>query len=306
MNLKRARYILAIYECGGITAAAKKLFVSQPSMSQTLRLVEQEIGAAVFERGVTPPKLTYAGEMYLDTARAMMEHEENLDRILSGIRSEERGRLRVGLSIQRGMQLLPLVLPAFSRSYPDVDLSLAESGSERLEKMVDEGEVDFAFITTEPTHTSLEYILLENETYVLLTGKDNVLLERHAPGDCLSIHEAKDQRFMSLKPGHNIRQIQDRLFARCGISPAILAETDSLEGAIRITAACSCCMLCPNAFVRDNPAIAGSGVSFRVEELMDAERHFYACYRRERYLPQYARAFIKLVQEATRASCQED
>ena len=62
MNLKQAQYIKTIAECGSVTAAAKKLFVSQPSLSQMLRQVEQEIGLPLFDRSVSPLRPTYAGE----------------------------------------------------------------------------------------------------------------------------------------------------------------------------------------------------------------------------------------------------
>lgn len=301
MNLKRARYIKAIYEAGGTTAAAKKLFVSQPSLSQTVRLVEQELGIAIFERGVSPPKLTYAGEKYLETARAMIAQEEQLNSILEDIRNEERGYLRLGVSIQRGMQLLPLVLPEFSRRYPDVQLLLEERGSELLEKNVEEGKLDLALVTTEPSYNKLKYILIENESYVLLSSWEGPLSGRCKPGDSVSLMDIANERFVSLKPGHNIRGIQDRVFALCGISPNILVETDSVEAAIRIAVACGCCMLCPQVFVRSDPAIAGTGVCYQVKELSEA-RHFYACYQREKYLPAYTHTFIEMVQQATKES----
>lgn len=301
MNLKRARYINAIYEAGGITAAAKKLFVSQPSLSQTVRLVERELGIAIFERGVSPPKLTYAGEKYLETARAMIAQEEQLNGILENIRNEEQGCLRLGVSIQRGMQLLPIVLPEFLRRYPDVQLSLEEHGSELLEKIVDEGKIDLALVTTEPSRSTLKYILIENEGYVLLTGRNSPLTERFRPGESVSLQDVANERFVTLKPGHNIRGIQDRAFACCGISPPVLVETDSVEMAIRTAVACGCPMLCPQVFVRGDPAIADAGVCYQVKELTE-ERHFYACHRREKYLPNYTRAFIEMVQEATKKS----
>ena len=301
MNLKRAHYIEAIYEAGGVTAAAKKLFVSQPSLSQTVRLVERELGIAIFERGVSPPKLTYAGEKYLETARAMTAQEKQLNSILENIRNEEQGCLRLGVSIQRGMQLLPLVLPEFSRRYPDVQLLLEERGSELLEKNVDKGRLDLALVTTEPSYNGLKYILIEAESYVLLTSRDGALKGRCQPGGTVSLMDVANERFVSLKPGHNIRVIQDRVFARCGISPRILLETDSVEGAIRTAVACGCCMLCPQVFVRSDPAIAGTGVCYQVKELVE-ERHFYACHQREKYLPAYTRTFIEMVQAATKES----
>ena len=298
MNLKRARYINAIYESGGITAAAKKLFVSQPSLSQTVRLVEQELGIAIFERGVSPPKLTYAGEKYLETARAMMAQEEQLNGILENIRNQEQGVLRLGMSVQRGLQLLPLVLPEFRRRYPDVQLVLEEHGSELLEAIAAEGKIDLALVTTEPSRATLKYILIEKENHVLLTGRGSTLAERFRSGESVSLLDAEREPFVSLKPGHNIRGIQDRAFACCGISPRILVETDSLEMAMRITVACGCCMLCPQVFVRSAPALAGTGVCYRVRELTE-ERHFYACHRRDKFLPAYTLAFIDMVRAAT-------
>jgi len=72
MNLKQAHYIKTIAECGGITAAAKKLYVSQPSLSQMLRHVEEELGVEIFDRSIAPFHLTYAGEKYLHAAQIML------------------------------------------------------------------------------------------------------------------------------------------------------------------------------------------------------------------------------------------
>ena len=65
MNLKQARYIQTIAQEGSITAAARKLYISQPSLSQMLKQVEAELGAALFDRSVSPVHLTLAGEACL-------------------------------------------------------------------------------------------------------------------------------------------------------------------------------------------------------------------------------------------------
>ena len=72
MNLKQARYIKTIAQCGSITAAAKKLYVSQPSLSQMLRQIEEEIGLPLFDRSVSPFHITYAGEKYLEAAEIIL------------------------------------------------------------------------------------------------------------------------------------------------------------------------------------------------------------------------------------------
>ena len=134
MNLKQAQYVKTIAECGSLTAAAKKLFVSQPSLRQMLRQLEQEIGLPIFDRSVTPLRLSFAGEKFLQAAARILAANEALENQLREIRHEHSGRLRLGLSVTRAMQVLPLVLPIFQQVYPNVTLELTESGSAHLEK----------------------------------------------------------------------------------------------------------------------------------------------------------------------------
>lgn len=68
MNLKHAQYIMTILQEGSITAAARKLFISQPSLSQVVKLAETNLGAALFNRSTDPITLTPAGEKYVAAA----------------------------------------------------------------------------------------------------------------------------------------------------------------------------------------------------------------------------------------------
>ena len=120
MNLKQAQYVKTIAECGSITAAAKKLFVSQPSLSQMLRLLEQETGLPIFDRCTSPMRLTIAGEKYLQAAERSIAANAELDSQLREIRQEHSGRLRRGISGTRAMQVMPLVLRIFQQQYPNV------------------------------------------------------------------------------------------------------------------------------------------------------------------------------------------
>lgn len=71
MNEKRIQYILTIMEEGSITAASKKLYVSQPSLSQMIKLIEKDLGAEIFNRKTVPISLTPAGEKYVEAALQM-------------------------------------------------------------------------------------------------------------------------------------------------------------------------------------------------------------------------------------------
>ena len=163
MNLKQAKYIKTIAECGSITEAAKKLYVSQPSLSKMLLQIESDIELVLFDRSVSPFKITFAGEQYLQAAEKMLAANEKLEMQLREIKNENLGKLRLGISVQRAMQVMPLVTPIFRHRYPDVILELTEGGSASLEEKLRKGEIDLALAAIESTSASMTYELIEKE-----------------------------------------------------------------------------------------------------------------------------------------------
>lgn len=292
MNLKQAFYIQTIAQEGSITAAARKLYVSQPSLSQMIRQVESEYGVTLFDRTFSPLRLTYAGEKYLQAARIMLAANDRLENELREIREENSGLLRLGISVQRAIQILPVALPWFTMQFPKVSVDLREEGSARLETLLEDGEIDLALAAIESVSPHLSYTLIEKETIGVLAGKDAAIAQQLPPGTPISLSMIREDAFVALKPGHSVRVVQDALFHAEGLKPQILLETDSLEVAKRVSLQAGACMLCSDIFV-DDYARRG-GVFY---PLMDYEnkRHLYACWRKDEKLPRYAEGFIQIV-----------
>lgn len=292
MNLKQARYVKTIAQCGSITAAAKKLYVSQPSLSQMLRQIEEEIGLPIFDRSVSPFRITYAGEKYLQAADIILAANEQLKSQLREIKHDHSGKLRLGISVQRAMQVLPLVLPIFARQYPHVTLELTESGSATLEELLRKGEIDLALAAIESTGTHMTYELLEKETIGILAGKDSRIAKRLTSGTSVVLQDAQDDCFISLKEGHSVRVVQDKLFRRHGFNPKILLETDALEVGKRVALETGACMLLSNIYV-DEYVRQKRGEFFPLADY-ENHRHFYACYRKDEFIPRYTRDFVQI------------
>ncbi len=292
MNLKQAHYIRTIAQEGSITAAARKLYVSQPSLSQMVRQVEGEYGVALFDRTVSPLRLTYAGEKYLQAANVMLMTNDRLENELREIRQENSGLLRLGISVQRAIQILPVALPWFVMQYPRVSIAMREEGSARLEEALESGEIDLALAAIESVSPRLSYTLIEEEVIGVLAGKDAAIAQQLPSGTPISLSMIREDAFVSLKPGHSVRVVQDRLFREGGLKPQILLETDSLEVAKRVALRAGACMLCSDIFVDDYAR--RMGVFY---PLMDYEnrRHLYACWRKGEKLPRYAEGFIQIV-----------
>ena len=148
ISRKSAECILNILRSGSFTVAAQNMYISQPALSQSVRKIEEKLGAPIFNRTTVPITLTEAGLLYLDAMKQIMTINSRLTNDINEILNESKGKLRLGISMQRGMQLLPMVIPEFLRQYPHVKIELEERGSATLEKLLHEGKCDIALITT--------------------------------------------------------------------------------------------------------------------------------------------------------------
>lgn len=296
MNLRQARYLTAIAEEGGITAAARKLYITQPSLSQMVHQIETELGIIIFDRSSQPLRPTYAGERVLHAARMILSANEILEQELIEIRQEDRGQLRLGISMQRSVHLLPRILPEFHRAYPKVILKLREAGSAALEQLALEGQVDLALASTESAVPGLVYQLLQSETVGILAGPDSPLAQRLPSGTPISLEQTLGTPLVALKQGHNVRVIQDRLFQELGQQPFLFLETDSMEAARQVTLSCGLYMLCVNSYP------AASGAFYPLAGYQN-HRHFYACYEKKRPLTRYMTYFLTLTRQVLSGPC---
>lgn len=147
MELRHIRYFLAVAEEGNFTRAAARVGIGQPPLSQQIRDLENEIGAALFHRVPHGAELTEAGRAFLDVVRTMPEQASAAVRNAQRAARGETGTLRVGFT---GSAVLNTVVPAsiraFRRSFPDVDLTLEERNSNGLVADLRDGSLDLAFL----------------------------------------------------------------------------------------------------------------------------------------------------------------
>ena len=292
MNMKQALYFKTIAQYGTITAAAKQLYISQPSLSQTLRQIEDEVGTPLFDRSTSPFHLTYAGERYLKAVEAMLDIETRLKEEIESIRRDDGGCLRLGISVTRAMQVLPDVIPIFTKAYPNVTIELTEAASASLEGLLQKGQIDLALAALEANEANIAYELIEKESIGILAGKDSQLAQLVPSGTPISLEMVEKEAFVSLDTSHSSRIIQDRLFRRYNIRPKILLETSSLEVARRVALKSGACMVLPDVYADE--FVFNSGGAFYPLKDYENHRHFYACYRNDENTKKYIRDFVSI------------
>lgn len=114
MDLKELDYIVTVADEGSISRAAEKLFMAQSSLSQAVRLIEQDLGTSVFVRTARGVRLTAAGEAFISHARQILQQYREARSEASDIENLKGGTIIFGISTYRGTYLLPPVLKNFT------------------------------------------------------------------------------------------------------------------------------------------------------------------------------------------------
>ncbi len=149
MKLQQLKYLLAIVDNGlNITAAAEKLYTSQPGVSKQLKLLEEELGVQLFARkGKSLDGVTAAGEQVIERARLIMQEVENIRSLAADFYLEEEGSLSIATTHTQARYVLPDVIREFRDRYPKISLNLHQGTSEQIADMVAANNIDFAIAT---------------------------------------------------------------------------------------------------------------------------------------------------------------
>lgn len=294
MNLRQAKYMIAIYKEGQISSAAKKLFISQSALSQIVQNVEKEIGITIFKR-TTPITLTNAGNIYIKTIQKMLMLEEGMDREMQEIATECSGTLRIGFPTTYAKIFLPTLFALYKKNFPHVNVEILRGGSAAMPEHINSGEVDIAFMASNKTAPAeLHNIILRREKILLLSSPNTKLAKRIKPYTPIKIMEAKDEEFVTLVKGHGLRALQDNIFADKGISPKTLVYVDDSLLAVEIAVKSNAVVLMPDTFLTkemENPQL----YPYYPLENESYRRKFYLCWSKDLYIPNYMYGFIELV-----------
>ncbi len=147
MDIEALRAFLAVAETGSFSAAAERLFITQPAVSKRIATLESELGTPLFDRIGRRIRATTAGTALLARARAILNEVEDAKRSLSNLAGTIVGPLSLGTSHHVGLHRLPPALKRYSQMYPTVHLDLRFMDSEQACSAVEHGELELAVVT---------------------------------------------------------------------------------------------------------------------------------------------------------------
>ena len=168
MDTRQLNYILTIAECGSISRAANKLFISQSGLNQQLQRIEKELGISLFKRDTHHLAITESGTIFLRYARETLNREKQMYAMISDVMDGNVGEIRVNLAMEQGIELFCEIFPEFHAKYPLVELKLEDHIVYDQYKFLAEGKLDIGMVMVKNHEIEdLEYVHLAEERFLL-------------------------------------------------------------------------------------------------------------------------------------------
>lgn len=290
MELRQLQYTLKIAEERNFSRAADKLHIAQPSLSQQLSKLEQELGVKLFQRNTSTVELTYAGASFIEHAKKIMDAVEQLRQEMDDISQLRAGRVVIGSMPITGSHLLPYVLPAFKEAYPDIQVALLEDTSLNLEKLTAGGGTDLSLLSLPLQEPSLTYEPIGEEMIDLAVPPQHPLASLEARTEKVSLERLKDEPFIVLKKGQGFRKLTIDLCRNAGFEPNVVFESNNIETVQSLVAAGMGITLVPRFIAR---AKRSELIPVYLPLDSDPSRTLVIAYRKGRYLSKAAEAFIE-------------
>jgi len=244
MNMNQYRYVIAIAENLSISKAARELFITQPALTKYLNKLEEDLGVSLFDRTVNPLQITYAGEVYVEEGRKLIEMQKRLEQQLGEISNLQRGRLTVGINSERGSWCLPLLVPEFKKRYPGIELQIVEGHSKFLEEEILKNHVDLAIGTLPIMSGELDFELLSDEPIILAVPAGHPIAQEYdlslnTPFTpyYLEPERLNGQDMITLVREQGMGRVAYHFFERYGLHPNIVMTFKNNGTALRMASA---------------------------------------------------------------------
>lgn len=303
MTLRSIQYLIAIAEYHSFTRAAEVLYVSQPSLSQQIKLLEESLNVQLLDRSGRVVRLTDAGEVYLRYARRALRELDAGKRAIHDLQDLSRGTLRVAMTPITDYLTRPL-LEGFNARYPRITVNILEMAQNQIEAALigDNGnDIDVGIVFTdtfssEARSNEIEKHLLFVEKLNLAVGNSHPYAGQQAP---LNVQALEQESLALLSENFALRRHVDQYFHEHGIAPHIAFETNSVSVIVDIIRHGRLATVLPNTIAREQYGI--NAVSLQPE----LPHHTITLVRRKgAYKSAACKAFAELAAEWCVGGCQ--
>lgn len=245
-------YMYEVYREKSFSKAAKKLFISQPSLSASVKRVEERIGFPVFDRSTKPLRLTECGEKYIESVERILAIQNEFADYVNDLGGLHIGHLILGGSNLFSSWVLPSLIQGFLRLYPQVQIELVEENTAELSVMLQNGRIDLMLDNCDLDRNIFERREYREERLLLAVPEKLPINEKMSDYQIPAVHvcdgtfagdswravplqEFQAEPFIMLKPENDTRKRAERLLREASISPPVVYELDQQMTSYNVT-----------------------------------------------------------------------
>ena len=225
MEMQQLRYVVAVARTGNFSRAAEQCRVAQPSLSQQIQKLEEELGERLFDRMKRETRVTPHGEAFLRRAVRILEEVEAAQREASDAKDLLRGTVTVGVLPTIAPYLLPDVMAEFIEKFPGIEIIVHEDTTARLLKLALAYEIDFALASLPIDDERLAVRELFAEELLLALPPGHPLTRKRT----VKVSDLKSERLIVMKEGHCLGEQVLHFCDRRDVRPQISFRSAQLE-----------------------------------------------------------------------------
>ena len=290
MNYNILRYVITVAEERNFTRAAKRLYITQPSLSQTIKNEEERLGVILFDRSSSPLTLTDAGKEYVLWAKQVLSLYENMERRLQDFSDKEVSSLKIGILPEFSSFILSGPLKLFRDRNPNSFVQIVEQSNNDLEKSLEDSKLDFIIGLTHKDKYKYCSEPLYDEKIVLAVTPDFSPQDKDAVE--VDLIEFKDAPFVIMEEGQFLYNVTHDLCKKSGFVPRAVVECYNLETALCMVEAGVGISIVPDLMCK----VVGDLKYYNIKG-PTPESQISLVYRRDRYITKKTREFIELIKE---------
>jgi DNA-binding transcriptional LysR family regulator len=252
VEVRQARYFVAVAEELNFSRAADRLNMSQPPLSQAILQLERQLGATLLNRSSRSVVLTDAGQVFLEQCRLLIGASERAREVAELASGGLTGTLRIGAVTSAFSETLPQILQRFRASRPHVELHVQEIDSHHGRDALDRRELDVAVIRQTVTGSRLQSVPLRRDHFVVAMPEDHRLAQGEG---AVGLADFREEPWVWL-PRHISPDYHDELVAACrqaGFSPEAQHYANSINSQLAMVRCGLGVTIAPESSVRDQP-----------------------------------------------------
>ena len=232
MDIRELNYFYQVAKNKNFTLAAKKLHISQPALSKTIKKLEQELDADLFTRTPNEVQLTENGLNLLEKTEEILYLYENIQHSFYQENKVYAGKIRVGIPPVIGSSIFVSILTSFRNEYPNIEVDIIENGAKVLEHNLQNGTIDLGVVISPVEESKFDFLPIYKDQNVIVLHQDHRLSSREE----LSFADLEHDTFLIL---NKTFMLHHHIIEKClesGYKPSIYFESSQWDFLLELVA----------------------------------------------------------------------